>query len=233
MMDTYRNELTKELFKKIFFFIAVIIILLVVVSLLFIKKSSNRFSLLERHVERMSKRNWHEPIEIEEMDEIGRLALSIEDMRKQLVQYDEQQKFRFHSISHELKTPIMIIQGYIQGITDGMIPQEALEDSWGIIEKEANRLEKLVKNILYINKLEYLNTKDHSWKTIQLHEILREVITSLQMKRERLKWEIAIESAALKGSKDRITIVFENILDNQVRYAHSTIFVSLQKEKKI
>ncbi len=99
------------------------------------------------------------PIDIDRQDEIGFLASTIEEMRKDLLSYDEEQKLKLHSISHELKTPIMIIQSYVDALKRGLYPKGSSEASYDVIDEECNRLEKLVKNLLYIQRLDYFDTE--------------------------------------------------------------------------
>ncbi|MCG6197942.1 sensor histidine kinase, partial [Anoxybacillus sp. LAT_38] len=75
-------------------------------------------------------------------DEIGRLARSIERMRERLVRQDEAQQAFLQDVSHELKTPVMVIRSYAQSILDGIYPRGDLQGSVQVIDSEAERLEK-------------------------------------------------------------------------------------------
>lgn len=75
-------------------------------------------------------------------DEIGKLGHTIEEMRQKLVQKDETERTLLQNISHDLKTPVMVIRGYTQSIKDGIFPKGDLENTVDVIECEALKLEK-------------------------------------------------------------------------------------------
>ena len=97
--------------------------------------------------------NGNEPIEVDREDEIGKLGKSIEQLRNQLIYQDEMQQSFLQNISHELKTPVMVIRSYSQAIRDGIYPKGDLDCSVKVIDEEAERLEKRIKNLLYITNL--------------------------------------------------------------------------------
>ncbi|MFZ5590445.1 MAG: HAMP domain-containing protein, partial [Bacillota bacterium] len=80
------------------------------VSLLIVRHLTRPLVQMESHVRRIAGRDWHEPLTVRRGDEIGRLAASIEAMRRQLVEQDAAQQSMLQNISHELKTPVMIIR---------------------------------------------------------------------------------------------------------------------------
>ena len=67
---------------------------------------------LEERVGKLANHEWEEPIELDRKDEIGRLGQSIEQLRNQLIFQDEMQQSFLQDISHELKTPVMVIRSY-------------------------------------------------------------------------------------------------------------------------
>lgn len=75
-------------------------------------------------------------------DEIGKLGHTIEEMRQKLVQKDETERTLLQNISHDLKTPVMVIRGYTQSIKDGFFLKETFENTVDVIECEALKLEK-------------------------------------------------------------------------------------------
>jgi two-component system sensor histidine kinase CssS len=134
---------------------------------------------MERHVKRIANRNWHEPLEVNRGDEIGRLARSIEVMRRQLVRQDEMQQSMLQNISHELKTPVMVIRSYAQAIQDGVYPRGDLAGSIQVIDEEGARLEKLVKQLLYLTRLDYLATREQVQKEVKLNTLVENIVQRL------------------------------------------------------
>lgn len=75
---------------------------------------------LEDYTVRIAHKDWKEPIEVKSDDEIGRLANSMNHMRKELKRADEEEKMFLQSISHDLKTPVMVIMSHADAIIDGV-----------------------------------------------------------------------------------------------------------------
>lgn len=76
-------------------------------------------------------------------------------MQRELKRADEEEKMFLQSISHDLKTPIMVIMSHAAAIIDGVYV-ESVEKSAEIIKDEALNLEKKVKQMLYLNTLDYV-----------------------------------------------------------------------------
>jgi len=187
---------------------------------------------LESCVENISNRELNVPIKISREDEIGFLANSIDKMRKELLKYDEDQKFKLHAISHELKTPIMIIKSYLEAVKKGLYPKGTLDDSLGVIDEECNRLEKLVYNLLYIQRLDYMDSELKNRKKVNLKEIIQEVIKSYSLKLNQLDIQLNLNDVAIYSDDNQLKVVVENILDNQIRYAKNLIKIALYEDSE-
>lgn len=186
---------------------------------------------LSRSVKRISTRRFDTPISINRNDEIGFLANTVEEMRKELLSYEEQQKLKMHSISHELKTPIMIIQSYIDGLKRGLYPKGTPESSFEVIDEECNRLQKLVSNLLYIQRLDYFDSEFKNKEKVNIREVIEEVLDSMTIKLRNMEMELNLNKVFILADYSQIKIIVENILSNQIRYARSMICISLKKEK--
>ncbi len=100
---------------------------------------------LEDYTIKIAHKDWREPVKIKNDDEIGRLVDSMNRMQKELKKIDEEEKMFLQSISHDLKTPVMVIMSHAQAIIDGMYI-ESVEETAEIIKDEAAILEKKLNN---------------------------------------------------------------------------------------
>jgi two-component system sensor histidine kinase CssS len=91
---------------------------------------------LEEYTKRIAKKDWEYEVEIKSNDEIGRLAIAMNEMKRALRQADEEEKKFLQSISHDLKTPVMVIMSYAQAIIDGVYI-ESVDNMATTIKKEA------------------------------------------------------------------------------------------------
>jgi two-component system sensor histidine kinase CssS len=185
---------------------------------------------LEGYTKRIANKEWDHDLDLKSEDEIGRLAQAMKEMKDSLKLADEEEKKFLQSISHDLKTPVMVIMSYAQAIIDGMY-EDSAEEPAAIIKNEAIRLEKKIKQVLYLNTLDYVLDNDKEKEDVYLDKLLTYLTANFQAVNTDLSWKLNIEAkpAIIFGNPDRIRVSIENILENQLRYAANTIEVSLKE----
>ncbi len=228
MWDSYREDLVQTLFRKLAFAMFLVFIFSWIPAILLARHLSSPLVSLEKRVEKLANNEWEEPVELDRQDEIGKLGESIEQLRKQLIYQQEMQQSFLQHVSHELKTPVMVIRSFSQAIRDGIYPKGDLDCSVKVIDEEAERLEKRIKNLLYITKLDYLNTHDIPYEIFPLDELIRDVIDRLSWSRTDIDWKLELPPRDIKGDVEQWRVVIENLLDNQIRYAKNSISISLK-----
>jgi two-component system sensor histidine kinase CssS len=221
--DSYRDTLSFTLFKRLLYGLAVVLVLSWIPSLWLARYLSRPLVTLEKHVKQISKQDWHDPVTVDRTDEIGHLGHSIEDMRQKLVHKDETERALMQNISHDLKTPVMVIRGYTQAIKDGIFPQGDLASTVEVIEAEAEKLEKKIKNLLYLTKLDYLAKQKQVRETFQLRETITSVVERIKWSRMDINWVTSLDDAVIEGDQEQWSKLIENILENQIRHAKQTI----------
>lgn len=220
----YRNDLVMTMFGRLAMLMVALIVLSWLPCLGLAKYLTRPLVQMERHVGRLAKRDWHEPLETGRKDEIGRLGSAIETMRQQLVRQDKAQQFFLQNISHELKTPVMVIRSYAQSIMDGVFPRKTLAGSVDVIMKESERLEKRIRDLLYLNKLNYFTSREKPHQPFDLKALLDDTVERLRCRRADIAWEVnAPETVMLTGDREQWSVALENLADNQLRYAQSGI----------
>lgn len=231
MWQSYQNDLVAALFQRLLWVIGVLLILSWLPSFWLARYLTQPLQDIEQHVERIARRDWHQKIVCERQDEIGRLARSLELMRQQLSSQQAHEQAFLQQISHELKTPVMIIRSYVQAIADGVFPREGLAGSVKVIDEEAARLEKRIADLLYLTKLDYLSEGAPVREDIHLTELVEQVVDHFRWKRAELIWKLHLQkNVVICGDFEQWKTVLENLLDNQLRYAHSTVSVSLTEK---
>ena len=230
MWDSYRQSLVRTLFRQLSLVMGMVFILSWIPAIILAQYLTKPLVILEKHVSQIAKQNWEEPVVIQREDEIGRLAKSIDVLRNRLMRQNEIQQNSLQNISHALKTPVMVIRSYAQSILDGIFPKGNLEASVLVIDQEAERLEKRNRDLLYLTKLDVLNTINQSQDQYRLDELIIDVMNRFQIRRKDIKWITDLEDISYSGDYEQWTVALENLLDNQVRYAHNTISISLKAQ---
>lgn len=214
---------------------AIIIIGLVFIAIGFLtaKLVANHISKplkeLEEYTVRIAHKDWKEPIKVNNEDEIGRLALSMNFMQEELKRADSEEKMFLQSISHDLKTPVMVIMSHADAIVDGVYVDSA-EKNAEIIRDEAIRLEKKINQLLYLNTLTYVLENDANAMKVDLKNLISHIAERFQGVRSKIKWELELEELCTFGNPDKIQVSIENIIDNGLRYAESEMKISLKRK---
>lgn len=184
---------------------------------------------LEDYTIRIAHKDWKEPIKVKTDDEIGRLANSMNRMQKELQQADEEEKMFLQSISHDLKTPVMVIMSHAEAIIDGVYI-ESVEQTAEIIKDEAISLEKKIKQILYLNTLNYVLENKSENIEINLYDLLLHITSRFEVVNNKIEWDLDIDEVIINGNVDKIQVAIENILENGLRYSKEKICVTLKEQ---
>lgn len=230
MWNTYYQGLVKELLQQLTKLMGIVVLASWLPAILLARHLSKPLVKLESAVKQIEGRNWSQPIAVDRKDEIGRLAASIEQMRSQLQQQDQYQQSMLQHISHELKTPVMVIRSYAQSIQDGIYPRGDLSGSLEVIDREASRLEKRIRDLLYLTKLDFMATQKPNRQQIQFDLLIESVVERLRWRRSELTWSCEMQPLEGLGDPEQWTVALENLLDNQIRYARSEIRIRLERE---
>lgn len=184
---------------------------------------------LEDYSLRIAHKDWKKPIEIKNEDEIGRLAKAMNIMRTELKRADEEEKMFLQSISHDLKTPVMVIMSHAEAIIDGMYI-DSVEKTADIIKNEAIALEKKIKQLLYLNTLDYVLENNSKTSEINLHQLILYISNRFELVNSKIQWDLDVKDAFIIGNAEKIQIAIENILENSLRYAKEKISIKLTEE---
>lgn len=231
MGDAYRQDLINTLFKQLISVVGIIFLLSWIPALILSSYLSKPLVNLESRVEKLTLNDWQEPIDLNRKDEIGRLGNSMEKLRNQLIRQDELERNFLQNISHELKTPVMVIRSFSQAIKDGIFPKGNLDNSIQVIDDEAERLEKKIRNLLYFSKLDYMSNHEAIRENFSLNKLIQDVVDRLSWSKTDLKWIIDLKAIDIQGDIEQWRIVLENLIDNQMRYANSQIGLSLNSSE--
>lgn len=168
-------------------------------------------------------------------DEIGRLGMSLDYMASQLNESDKfQQKF-LSNISHDFRSPLTSIKGYLEAVQDGTIPPEMLDKYIGIMLFETERLTKLTSNILTLNELDPKSVRlDIS--TFDLNSIIRHTVETFEgtCKKKGIKFNITYANSVqnVKADKGRIQQVIYNLIDNAIKFSKENSYIYITVKEK-
>jgi signal transduction histidine kinase len=203
----------------------VIIVASVIVSLVFAEKINNPVLKLKKQALDLKKRNFKSRSNIKTGDEFEELSKSMNAAAEELAGYSRVQQEFLDNISHELKTPLMSIQGYAEGIKDGIFPADS--QTLDIITDESIRLKKLVSEISYLSKLESM-PDFYDFTDVDMPMIIERSIDSISGLKKTRDISIStldIHESKICGDGEKLLQLMINILSNSVRYAQKTVFI--------
>ena len=136
----------------------------------------------------------------------------------------------FQNASHELKTPLMAIQGYAEGIQTGVLP---IRESAGVILEESDRMTELIEELLALSKIDSAQAKP-KFREVDLAGIINGVTNSLapafENGQKKLKTELCGEEAILCDEKQMRKAV-SNLISNAFKFCKTTVTVRCSNEK--
>lgn len=205
------------------------------------KKLRNPITQLQNGVERIQEDNLDFHIEYDGDDELGRLCCSMEKMRRELRQKHkalweslEQRKLLNASVSHDLRTPITVLKGYLdyleKNIPQDKLTEDMLLDTVSSMQGAVNRLELYVESVRDIEKIENIEIEKRSENVKLLLNELRSNVRQLAGNKEIIiSNDITVDKIQIdKGVFFRI---LENLLQNALRYAEEQVSINLSHKK--
>ncbi|MEI8216285.1 MAG: HAMP domain-containing sensor histidine kinase [Eubacteriales bacterium] len=160
-----------------------------------------------------------EPIKSD--DEIGRLSQSFWDMQGQLEKTETIRRDLIANISHELRTPLTSMNGFVQGMIDGVIPKENYSLYLGLIMEENQRLISLTSEILELAKIQGGSIK-LNMENIPVLGIITKVVSGMEPMAFKNNVSIKIdfdEEISIFADVERLTQILINILSNALKYS--------------
>ena len=189
-------------------------------------------------------------------DELGRLGASINELSSKLeftiselktannelqkdieqkVQIDEMRKEFLSHVSHELKTPIALIQGYAEGLTEGMAEEKESRDYYcEVIMDEANKMNKMVQQLLTLNALEF-GSDGPSMERFDIVELIQGVLSSAQILIEQKEAQIIFEPSGplyVWADEFKIEEVITNYISNALNHLDGARVITIRTMKE-
>lgn len=165
--------------------------------------------------------NFSKRIYVNTRDEVGQLAKSFNKMAEELSSTDTMRKDFVANVSHELRSPLTSITGFVQGMLDGTIPESEYKKYLEIVLAESQRLSRLTKEMLDLTRIESGNMPLN--KTVfDINELIRRVIITKEnaLENKQLDLDIAFKEEKINVYADQggIEQVLVNLLDNAIKF---------------
>lgn len=229
LSDNYRVSFQKSLVNNVVLMNIFIFAILLLLLLIWVGTLIYPLNQIKQYIQKVKN---DEPAElnIKRYDEIGEVADALKDMDAELNRQNREKEEMIQNISHDLKTPIATIKSYSEAIKDGVYPYDTLEKSVDVIIEHCDRLEKKVKSLIVLNKMGYLIDECPEGNTLDMNTVIDKALLSLKEIRPEITFKRETDPGIkFHGEEEPWRITVENLIDNALRYAKTTITVTLHE----
>ena len=166
-------------------------------------------------------------------DEVAQLAVTFNNMARNLETIDSSRASFMGNIAHELRTPMTSIKGFIDGMLDGTIPDDMRQHYLGLVSQEVGRLTRLIQNMLDISKLEAGEYRVNA-QSYDVWESLTGVVFSAEQRVEDQGVEIqglAPQKTMVYADPDLVYQVVYNLFDNALKFTPKGGYIRFAVQK--
>lgn len=169
-------------------------------------------------------------IPVSSHDEMGYLASTLNYMSDELNEMEDYQRKFIANISHDFRSPLTSIKGYLEAILDGTIPEELYQKYLNIVISETERLNKLTQSMLTLNSLDSKGYLSRS--SFDINRILKDTAASFEgtCSAKEITFELTFTDPVQMVYADlgKIQQVLYNLIDNAIKFSHNRSVIYLQ-----
>ena len=168
------------------------------------------------------------------IDELGQLANSLDFMAGEIEKLNDYQNKFIANVSHDFRSPLTSIKGYLEAMLDGTIPPELYEKYLNIVLFETERLNKLTGSLLTLNKLNQGMMLDIS--SFDINEVIRKTILTFEgvcaQKKIQFNLTFSDKNTFVDGDYGKIQQVIYNLIDNAIKFSNNNSFINISTYEK-
>ncbi len=225
MQKMYTRIISITLFASLWIFVAAVIAVYFIT-----KRITTPMKSMSKAAKSYSNGDFTARVQVAGNDETADLARAFNQMAESLSNLNSTKNNFLSSVSHDLRTPMTSIQGFIDGILDGTIPPEKHSYYLGIVSGEVKRLSRLVSSLLDISRMESGSFKLQR-VSFDVCETARLILISFEEKIDEKKINIEFEThddpSVVYADKDAIYQILYNLIDNAIKFTYENGLVRI------
>lgn len=186
-----------------------------------IRRISNPLKEISEAAKTIAGGEFQKRLKINTQDEIEELGASFNHMAESLEKIEENRRNLVANISHDLRSPMTSIRGFVEGILDGTIPEEKHEHYLKVVLEESRRLIKITNDLLELSNMQQGKTEIRK-STFELNEVIRRELISFEKRisEKQLDVSLVIHEEKTHVVSDPVLLerALANLLDNAVKF---------------
>ena len=188
-----------------------------------------------RAAEEYARGNMEYPLEIHRRDEMGYLSGTLNFMAQEIARGEDDQRKFISNVSHDFRSPLTSIRGYLAAMIDGTIPAQMHEKYLTIVLNETERLTKLTNGLLELNSLNekgmILTVTD-----FDINSMIKRTCETFEVQcdKKKIAFELILSGRELfvNADADKIQQVLYNLIDNAIKFSHSNSIIKIETTEK-
>lgn len=228
--DKYIKQVIKNTIKSIKLPIMLSILIVSIPAIIWITIIVLKILKLKEKSDNIDNNKYNHKFDFYIDDELKKLNHSLENMRESFMKNEEYKNELYQNFSHDFKTPLSIIKSYTEAREDNMC---TYEEYMKVIKEQLVDLERRVRSLLYLNKLDYLSNYNREIKEVDISKLVKEEIKKFKYLNREISIKYSTDNSKIYGNYELLEGVFDNILTNSYRYANKIISITIKNGKII
>ncbi len=222
------KQLTGEQWAEIICLFIMVITVNLFISRSITARITEPFEKLAKNMARIKNKNWKEKIyQVNRKDEVGRIINSLSAIQTNVNEINEDEELFYQSVSHGLKTPIMVIQNCCTAYQDGIYGDEAIE----IIMRESIVLEDGIKKLLYVSSFDHMLGKKNEFVAVDIAKLCEQCVKRFEAGTNGAAIELDVpQGIMINGNAEALETLFCNIIENAIRHVKTKIRIFLKED---
>ena len=226
--DKYIKQVIKNTIKSIKLPIMLSILIVSIPAIIWITIIVLKILKLKEKSDNIDNKRYNHKFDFYIDDELKKLNHSLENMRESFMKNEEYKNELYQNISHDFKTPLSIIKSYTEAREDNMC---TYEEYMKVIKEQLVDLERRVRSLLYLNKLDYLSNYNREIKEVDISKLVKDEIKKFKYLNREISIKYSTDNSKIYGNYELLEGVFDNILTNSYRYANKIISITIKNGK--
>ena len=219
-MDGIYASLNK-LYIDVFAAVAGAVLITIPIAFIISKYITKPVSQINDAVTAFSRGNYDSRVKVGRMDELGELGISFNDMADKVSELEKMRRDFVANVSHELRSPLSSIRGFLEAMEDGTIPTDEHEKYIEIVLDETRRMSGMVNDLLDIARIESGQYK-LNLSVFDINDLIGRVLITFEAritaKHADVDAQLDYEPVFVEADRDRIGQVLHNLIDNAIKF---------------